>query len=56
MRIKTSSNKDREIATLIAATTSLKMFFVNASFIQELVKFNRNPKKIPVAVTSGCLY
>jgi hypothetical protein len=56
MRIKTSSNKERELVTQIAATISLKMFFVNASLIQELVKFNRNPKKMPVAVTRGCLY
>jgi hypothetical protein len=40
---------------LIATTISLNMCSVNASLIHTLVKFNMNPRKIPVAVTMGCL-
>jgi len=41
---------------LMATTVSLNMYLINASFIQVVEKFNMNPKKMPVAVTMGCLY
>ena len=40
---------------LMARKVSLNICLVNALGNQELVKFNMNPKKIPVAVTIGCL-
>ena len=56
MRNNTVSKEARHIVTPITTTTSLKMFFVNASLIQTMVKFNMNPRKIPVAVTIGARY
>ena len=56
MRYRTINSRMMQEIRPVATIISFNMNPVNACVTQTLAKFNVNPRRIPVAVTMGCLY